>query len=127
MKKYFYNVTNHPSERWSEKQIEAAKEFGEIIDLPFPEVPADATERVIHSFAADIVGTMLAKKLTEDDCQITALVQGEMTLVYSIVTGAKMEGIQCYAATSARNTVENADGTKTVKFEFDHFRAYVAF
>lgn len=126
MKKYFYNITNRPSNEWDKKQLEAAKEFGEIIDLPIPEVPATATERTIHSFAADMVGTMLAKKLTED-CVISALVKGEPTLVYSIVTGAKMEGIQCYASSFAPYTVENSDGTKTVNYEFDHFRAYAAF
>ena len=38
MEKVFVNFTNHPSETWEEKQIEAAHQYGKIVDLPFPNV-----------------------------------------------------------------------------------------
>lgn len=36
--KVFINCSNHPSERWSREQKQAAEGYGEIVDLPFPEV-----------------------------------------------------------------------------------------
>ena len=34
----FINLSNHRSENWGNDQIEAASRFGEIVDLPFPNV-----------------------------------------------------------------------------------------
>lgn len=35
----FVNFTNHPSGSWGAAQRRAAQVYGEILDLPFPEVP----------------------------------------------------------------------------------------
>ena len=32
----FINLTNHPSATWSEEQLKAARQYGEIVDLHFP-------------------------------------------------------------------------------------------
>ena len=34
----FINFSNHPSVRWSAEQTAAAIEFGDIVDVPFPDV-----------------------------------------------------------------------------------------
>ena len=31
--KMFINLTNHPSDKWSESQRKAAEEYGEIVDI----------------------------------------------------------------------------------------------
>ena len=35
----FVNFTNHPSGSWGAAQRRAAQVYGEILDLPFPDVP----------------------------------------------------------------------------------------
>jgi hypothetical protein len=47
------NLTNHPSARWSEKQKAAADEFGEIVDVPFPQVEASADEQIVNSLGKE--------------------------------------------------------------------------
>ena len=45
----FVNFSNHPVERWGKEQKQAAQEFGEIRDFPFPDVPAvTTTEEIIR-------------------------------------------------------------------------------
>jgi len=124
MAKLFYNITNHPSLKWSEEQKKAAEAYGEIVDWAFPNVPADATPKGIHSYTADIVGSIKQKEEPEN---ITVLIQGESTLVYCVVNAFQQEGIRCVAATSERKVTENPDGTKTVAFEFVQFREYIEF
>ena len=34
----FINFSNHPSEAWGKTQLNAAMEYGEVIDIPFPAV-----------------------------------------------------------------------------------------
>ncbi|MBK9404753.1 MAG: hypothetical protein IPN57_09505 [Ignavibacteria bacterium] len=37
--KYFLNISNHPSDKWGDKQLSTALELAEeIINLPFPNI-----------------------------------------------------------------------------------------
>ena len=36
----FLNFSNHPSDRWNKAQRQAAERYGEIRDVPFPDVPS---------------------------------------------------------------------------------------
>ena len=47
----FINYTNHPSINWSEAQLQAAKIYGEIIDMAFPEIDPHWDESQIYSLA----------------------------------------------------------------------------
>ena len=47
MKETFINLSNHPSDKWDEKQMEAAKQYGEVMDIPFPSIPAQADENEV--------------------------------------------------------------------------------
>ena len=39
----FINYTNHPSASWGEKQTDEAKKYGEIVDMPFPNISPQMT------------------------------------------------------------------------------------
>lgn len=41
----FVNFTNHPSGSWGAAQRRAAQVYGEILDLPFPDVPPALSAR----------------------------------------------------------------------------------
>ena len=122
--KVFINFSNHPSDKWSDAQRYDAENHGEIIDVPFPEVPADPHLN-LDQLARESVDRIFE---AAGDKIPVVLVQGEMTLVYSVVSSLKKKGITCLAAISDRKVEEKTepDGTtkKVVTFEFKGFRSY---
>ena len=34
----FINHTNHPSQYWSDEQLDAGRQYGVIMDMPFPQI-----------------------------------------------------------------------------------------
>lgn len=116
----FINLSNHPSDKWGEKQRKAAAEFGEICDHQFPIIPVNASEKMVRSMAADMAGVISA---TYGPTAVVH-VMGEMGYTHALVTLLKAAGIRCFHSTTERNVTENADGSKTVVFEFVQFRSY---
>ena len=116
-KKFFINFSNHPSEKWEEKQMAASQEYGEIMDYPFPAVPAMASKFEVERLAEDCV-----EKIRK--CNPAAvLCQGEFTLTYQVVTRLKACGILVLAACSERKVIEEK-GIKVVEFQFQQYREY---
>ena len=120
-KTYFINLSNHPSDRWDEEQRKAAEEYGEIVDIPFPQVGPEASHEDILAMADECVHAIEEKAQNTD---ITVHVMGEMTLTYAIVSRLKEMGIRCVASTTERNTVVDDSGVKTSVFAFTMFREY---
>ena len=44
----FINFSNHPSRAWGKTQLNAAMEYGEVIDIPFPAVNPYSNEEEIY-------------------------------------------------------------------------------
>lgn len=118
----FLNYTNHPNILWSESQRNAASAYGDIVDLPFPDVLPDADEKKLD-------------RLAEHECErildlhpSVVMCQGEMTLTYRVVSILTAKGIPVMAACSERISEEkqNPDGSTTTvsKFVFKRFRLY---
>lgn len=118
----FLNLTNHPAERWDEKQKTAAQAYGEIVDFPFPAVDPEMDERGLAKLAASLAETVCGM---EPDA---VLLQGEMGLTYCLTHALLRCGVTVLHATSRREAVERVlpDGTteKTARFAFCRFRAY---
>ena len=57
----FVNCSNHPSSKWSEKQIKEAKKWGNVVDYPFPAVPLTASKLELGA---------VADKLLNDICEL---------------------------------------------------------
>lgn len=115
------NFSNHPSEYWDQKQLEAAKVYGEIKDIPFPAVDPAASYDDIQLLADQYVHNILS---TAGNRQITVHIMGEMTFTYLVVSQLKEIGIECVASTSVRDAEETADGRKISEFQFVKFRRY---
>ena len=53
----FINLTNHPSADWSEEQLKAAHQYGEVVDLSFPDIKPYYTKeevlRIVKEYYAD--------------------------------------------------------------------------
>lgn len=134
--KYFLNISNHPSSKWDDKQKNSALEIAEeIIDLPFPNInPEWDTVRYSHlSGLKDLINPFKRRDTANslgnfvyyyNSSNTVVMIQGEMCYTHYLVNALQKEGYTVVCATTERNTVENADGTKTVKFEFCRFRNY---
>jgi hypothetical protein len=115
------NLSNHPSMNWSESQLSAAKQYGEIIDMPFPVIDPSADEEAIYLLANEYADRILGMRVDDD---VTVHVMGEMIFTYKIVSTLKASGIECVASTTLRKVKDTADGKKISEFEFVRFRRY---
>ena len=115
----FINLTNHPSSGWSNEQLEAAQQYGEIVDLSFPTIEPTFTSKDIHELADVVV-----EGIQDLDISPVVHVMGEMTFTYAVVARLKARGITCLASTTERNTIMTADGKKISEFKFVQFREY---
>ncbi len=117
----FLNLSNHSSDKWSEAQLDAARAYGEVVDMPFPVIDPGATTEEIHRLAEEY-----AEKITSSypDRDLTIHLMGEMTFTFRLVTLLLARGVRCVASTTQRKTSELADGKKESIFEFKEFREY---
>ena len=116
----FINLSNHPVEKWSPIQHDAAAAYGRVMDIPFPPIQPDATTDDIHEQADEYVKKILEINSSHD---VIVHIMGEMTFTYSVVERLKALGIRCVASTTKRNVTEQ-NGQKTSTFEFVQFRDY---
>ena len=113
----FVNLTNHPSHLWDAKQLEAAKLYGEVIDVPFPQVDVRCEKDEIKKMAEYLVEKIV------DHNPSAVLCQGEFSLTYQLVTRLKAKNILVLTACSERKAVQDGD-KKIVIFQFEKFREY---
>lgn len=117
----FVNLTNYPSDTWSEALRAAALELATTIkDVPLPEVAPSATSEEI-SARADRVVEQLPPGCTH------ALVMGEFTLTFALVQRLEAQGVQCFAAAGERIEEATPHGRCVSRFEFRGFRRYPVF
>ena len=119
------NCTNHPYEIWNDAQRKAAAVYGEVLDIPFPQIDPKWT-------------TQDLRKLTENYSQkikayapAAVMVAGEFTFAFMLVDKLLRDGIKVICSCSRRMTVETKkdDGTseKQSVFLFEGFREYVRY
>ena len=122
MNKIFVNHTNHAASNWSAEQRAAAETFGEIVDVPFPEIPPQADESAVAELAAENLREILKLR------PAAVLCQGEFNYTFALVTALKEKNIPVLAATSERISSEivQPDGSskKVSVFRFVRFRRY---
>lgn len=115
------NLSNHPHNLWDEKQLLAAKAYGAIVELPFPDIYPLWNEEDIERLSEDYVGRVMAMG---SPVQLTVHLMGEMTFCYSLLRKLQKKGIRCIASCSQRNVAETQEGVKQVVFNFERFREY---
>lgn len=119
------NLSNHPSNKWPQQQIEAANQYGEIRDMPFPAIdPFASTEDI--SELADQYCVEIANLQKNHSENNAVHLMGELTFCYSLVHKLQQNGIKCVASTTERLVTENGNA-KTVEFNFCRFREYPYF
>lgn len=118
MKQLFINFTNHPSVSWGQEQLDAAHCFGEILDIPFPNVPPSFTSEEITRLGEEYTNRILAAGPS------VVLCQGEFSLAYDVICRLKQHNIKVLAACSERNTVMVGNERRSI-FSFVQFREYL--
>ena len=116
----FINLTNHPSEKWSEEQLEAAQQYGKVVDLAFPIIEPTFSKEDILSLVKECMETIMGIK----EGETIVHVMGEMTFTHNLVNALKAVGITSLASTTERNTSITPDGRKISEFKFVQFREY---
>ncbi|WP_276687748.1 CRISPR-associated protein [Prevotella pallens] len=117
----FINFSNHSLSTWTEKQIKAAKEYGELEEIVFPNINPQFTTEQVQMLATDYVAKILTHYPTEN---LTIHVMGELTFCFSVVQQLKEKGVRCVASTTERIVEETADNKKVTQFSFVQFREY---
>ena len=118
----FVNLSNHPSNPWSKEQYEAASEYGEVVDIPFPQIEACSSEEDIERLVEKYY-----PKIMQYDSP-TVMVQGEFSFTYRMVSTLKESGIKVLTSCADRIVKEsrNDDGStnRMSLFKFVRFREY---
>lgn len=117
----FINLTNHTSENWSKEQLDAANEYGEILDLPFPNVFPEASKNEVNQLADEYINKIL------ENTPNCVLCQGEFCFSYAVINKLKEKNIKVVAACSNRVVAEETteSGTRRISyFKFVQFREY---
>ena len=117
----FLNLSNHSSDKWGEAQLDAARAYGKVVDMPFPTIDPGATTEEIYILAEEYAEEITSRYPDRD---LTVHIMGEMTFCFRLVTLLHARGIRCVASTTQRKTSELPDGTKESIFEFQAFREY---
>ena len=126
MSGFFLNISNHPSDQWSEEQKAAARAIApELLDISFPAVPPEADTAQIEEMADRLIASLHSMDMGVPwEFAKAAMVQGEFTLAVALVRRLQQCGIPCYAATTQRVVETDSEGRKVSTFRFVRFRAY---
>lgn len=116
------NLSNHPYSQWSVEQIEAALQFGECLDLPFPVVNPEGDSEYIADLAAKYLKKIEKVAVSFDN--LTVHLMGEMTFTYALLELLKEHKVRCVASTTLREATELGNGQKESTFRFVQFRDY---
>jgi len=118
------NLSNHPLSSWSPKQRETAYAlFGEVVDLPFPPIPADWGHEEVADFADgyfDQCRSLLANSVGETAVHIA----GEPVFCFVLAQRLLRVGVRCVSTTTERIVHIDKD-KKVAEFRFERFRDYV--
>ncbi len=116
------NCSNHPSSLWGPSQVEAAKAYGEIFDIPYPQVDPWLDTNGIRKLVDEYV--VKIENLNPD----AVFLAGEFTFLFMLTDKLLKDGIHVISACSMRDTSEvlRSDGSteKRTTFVFKQFRDY---
>ena len=95
------NVSNHPSAKaWPKNQLKAAEKYGEIVDLPLPNLGPEDTLEQTEAVAEEYCAKICAMKPD------AVVVVGEFVFVYQLVRRLLDAGITTLCTRSHRKVLE---------------------
>ena len=116
------NLSNHPLSTWTVEQVKTAQEqYGEVVDLPFPQVSPEATHDDIQRLAQEYLQKVQQYGTPQ---HITIHIMGELNLTFALVNLLQANGYTCVASTTRRVVKELDNHQKLSEFCFVQFRKY---
>ncbi len=119
----FVNFTNHRLEHWCDRQRKAAEKYGTIIDIPFPAIESEMTEKEMRCLAKQYY-----EKITVEKPSVV-LCQGESVFSFLVTSMLLKGGLTVVAAVSRREVLETVnekgETIKNAVFRFEEFRRYI--
>lgn len=116
------NCSNHPSRLWGPSQRAAASVYGEILDIPFPQVDPRLDEEGLRRLVGDYAARIEALGAE------AVFLAGEFSFLFMLVDKLLRDGENVICACSKRETEEvvRSDGAteKRAVFVFERFRKY---
>jgi hypothetical protein len=123
----FINLSNHSSEKWSNKQLEEAKKYGDVMDMPFPQISTELTSADIDALVFEYYLKIKELRRDEEKKPFVVMVQGEFVFTYRLISALKNEEIIAVAARTERvvkEIVEDGITKKISEFNFAGFMEY---
>lgn len=117
----FINLSNHPFSSWSAKQLEAAKQYGDLAEMAFPNIESNCSTEVVRMLATAYVTDIMEHYPAEN---LTVHIMGEQTFCYHVVRQLKQRNVRCVASTTERIVKEIKENKRIVEFTFVQFREY---
>jgi hypothetical protein len=115
------NLSNHPHQNWTSAQLAAANtKFAQVIDIPFPAVDPQWDSKGIHRASLSLAKGIIDKY---SETEFAIHLMGEQNMSFILLQLLLTRGYSCLASTSAR-IVEEKEGQKIVRFQFQNFREY---
>lgn len=111
------NFSNHPSSKWDKDQMEAAEQYGRVVDIAFPVIDENDDEEKIKKIGDEYLEEIMQY------APAAVMLQGEFTLSYYVIKELRKRNITVLAACTKRETYMNGD-IKISIFKFKRFRAY---
>ena len=122
----FLNLSHHPIKEWEDKQVTAAHLLGQhdrLVDLAFPHVNPTLSKDEVFVLAHNFWRKAQQEFKQKGQTPKHALVAGEPIMCFALVQLLKKHGIECYAATTKRESHYEGEH-KVSKFKFVRFRAW---
>lgn len=120
----FLNLSNHPSGLWKKHQKAAALQWGEIVDVPFPNIPPEWTNEEVETLVEEYVEKCLALEEAKNGAIAAIHLMGEMTFTFKLLQRLKEMDITVLASTTERLSSQDEKGNKVTVFNFIQFRKY---
>ncbi|MBO6206365.1 MAG: hypothetical protein J6O73_05440 [Lachnospiraceae bacterium] len=118
----FINLSNHPSSQWGEAQRQDALRYGEIVDIPYPQIPVKIANEEIDSLVNNYYDLIVQYD------EPTVMLQGEPVFAFRLTNRLKTVGIKvlasCTERVSEEEKLEDGSVRKISQFLYGGMREY---
>lgn len=118
----FINISNHPSTGWKEEQTNDAQIYGNIVDIPFPNIPPQMDTEEMKLIVDDYIRKIEVLTIGKTEGMLIH-VMGESVFSFMLVVFLLRKNYKVVASTTERIVSYEGD-VKRTEFNFVRFREY---
>lgn len=118
----FINISNHPFSVWKEEQLRATQGYGEVYDIPFPNIPPQMDTNEMKAIVREYIQKIDDMVRGQVDSSVVH-VMGETVFTFMLVAALLQRNFRVVASTTER-IVSYEGEVKQTTFRFVRFREY---